>query len=295
MAHVMFVAIVLIWSVSFLLMKKATVFFSPASVAAWRLIGGAVVVTGMWWWRHRILTVGWRHALAISFIVVFGFAAPFILQPFLVAKHGSAFVGMTVGFVPLLTLIVSIPMLGILPTVWQMFGVTGALGLLFLLFYDGLRRQIPTADFALAGTVPLGYAVSNVVIRRWLREVPAFELTTICLTLSAIVVLPLSVWQTAPPRSGTADGLIWSVLSLVALGIVGTGIAQVMFNRLIQERGPLFAGMISNLVPLGAVLWGWLDSERISPVQVGALIGISLMVLVVQLGSASTASHRCSP
>ncbi len=71
------------------------------------------------------------------------------------------------------------------------------------------------------------------------------------------------------------------------LGVLGTGLATYGFYRLIQRHGPLFAGMVTYLIPLGAVAWGWLDRERVTGLQVAALVGVLAMVLVVQYRAAA--------
>ena len=71
------------------------------------------------------------------------------------------------------------------------------------------------------------------------------------------------------------------------LGVIGTGLATFWFNRLVQDHGPLFAGMVTNLVPIGAVLIGWLDREDISLRQAGALVGIVISVACVQFRAAT--------
>ncbi len=57
------------------------------------------------------------------------------------------------------------------------------------------------------------------------------------------------------------------------------------FNKLIHDRGPLFAGMVTNLVPAGAVIWGWLDGEQVTTKQIAALAIILPMVALVQFGA----------
>ena len=70
------------------------------------------------------------------------------------------------------------------------------------------------------------------------------------------------------------------------LGVLGTGFATCLFNRLIQDEGPLFAAMVTNLVPLFAMAWGFADAEQISLRQLIAVMGVLAMVLLVQYGSA---------
>ncbi|HUY93609.1 MAG TPA: hypothetical protein VMV10_33085 [Pirellulales bacterium] len=61
---------------------------------------------------------------------------------------------------------------------------------------------------------------------------------------------------------------------------------MLMFNKMVLDQGPLFAGMVTYLVPVGAMVWGWLDEERVTLLQGVALTGIFAMVALVQYGAA---------
>jgi drug/metabolite transporter (DMT)-like permease len=285
MPYLSFLFICLVWGASFILMKKGAVWFSPAAIGAWRVIGGAAIL-GLACGRTRVpWAIRRRDLRAVAFVVVCGFAWPFCVQPYLVARDGSAFIAMTVSFTPLITIAASIPLLGVYPARRQLFGVLGALGFMALLMLDGRNRQIPVADLALALTVPLCYALTNTVIRRSLMHVPPLELSFVSLAAAGVILLPLSV--VVPFERGTAgpSDQATAIGSLLFLGIVGTGISTFLFTRLIQNHGPLFAGMVTNLVPIGALLWGWADHERVTPLQIAALVGLVSMVTVVQFGA----------
>lgn len=286
MPYVWFVFVSLVWGGSFMLMKKGAVAFSPTAVGAWRLIGGAAVLAIVWWRSSGSSSLRRRDLAAMAFVVLFGFAWPFSLQPHLVARDGSAFIGMTVSFTPLLTIVVSIPLLGVYPSPRQLFGVLGALGFMGLLMWDGVNRQIPLMDLALAMTVPLCYACTNTVIRKSLGHVPSLELSFVSLSAAGIILLPLSFAIPADRAPVESNHIVLAVASILFLGIVGTGISQYLFNRLIYEKGPLFAGMVTNVVPIGALAWGWLDREPVTPMQLVALAGLVSMVTIVQLGAA---------
>lgn len=302
MPYLLYLLVCAIWGSSFILMKKAAAIFSPVSVGAWRVAGGAAVLGLMWWlgnFRTAAQTdaargaVRWpfhsRHAWSLAFVVIVGYAWPYALQPRLVALHGSAFIAMTVSFVPLLTILVSPPLLGVYPNRRQLLGVVGGLACMAILMADGLSRRVPLADLCLAGTVPLSYALANTLIRRNLSGVPPLALSFVSLALASGLLLPLS-WVLPGPPPQTAVSPAWAVVSLALLGVVGTGIAVLIYNRLVQEHGPLFAGMVTYLIPIGAILWGWVDHEPITPLQLAALVGILLMVAVVQYGAAGKQS-----
>jgi drug/metabolite transporter (DMT)-like permease len=79
-----------------------------------------------------------------------------------------------------------------------------------------------------------------------------------------------------------------ALVAVTVLGVVGTGIATFLFNKLVQDQGSLFATMTINLTPMGAFLWGWGMGETVTPVQMIALLGVLTMVIVVQFGAASS-------
>jgi drug/metabolite transporter (DMT)-like permease len=289
MPYVSFLFICLVWGASFMLMKKAGVWFSPTAIGAWRVLEGAAIL-GLVCWRTRVpWAIGRRDLGALAFVVVLGFAWPFCIQPWLVTRDGGAFIAMMVSFTPLITIAASIPLLGVYPARRQLLGVLGALGFMALLMFDGIKRNIPLPHLGLALTVPLCYALTNIVVRRWLSHVPSLELSFVSLAAAGALLLPLSFVIPFDRGAATGDDQALAIGSLVFLGIVGTGITTFLFNRLIQHHGPLFAGMVTNLVPIGALAWGWADHEQVTAPQLVALAGLVSMVTVVQFGAARPA------
>ena len=284
MPYVLFLLICVIWGGSFLMMKKAALVFSPISVGAWRVAGGAAVLFVLWLIQRP--PVGWRRRdlWSLAFIVFAGYTWPYCVQPWLISQHGSAFIGMTVSFTPLFTMLASVPLLGVVPHPRQAIGVLGALGGLLLLMSEGFSRQIPATHLLLATSVSLGYALVNIWVRRRLTHVPPLMMSLVSLGIASVILQVFSIWSPAPtPPSPNA---FWpAVISLLVLGVAGTGLAMFWFNKLIHDRGPLFAGMVTNLVPAGAVIWGWLDGEHVTTRQIAALAIILPMVALVQFGA----------
>lgn len=288
MPYLIFLLICTMWGSSFILMKKASLEFSPLEIAAGRVIGGALFLGLIYWWHGKQPRLRKADLPLLLFIIVVGYALPYTVQPYLVAQHGSAFIGMTVSFVPLMTIVVSIPILRVYPSWRQSIGVLGALVCLGFLMADGIDRQIPAADLLLAATVPLTYSITNACISRWLRHMPSLQLTMVCLVGSSFVLLPMSLVADSPQSLSTEQWWL-ATSTLVLLGVASTGLGNFLFNKLLQDHGPLFAGMVTNLVPVGAVMWGWFDEERVTPLQCLALAGILSMVALVQFGAARSA------
>ncbi|WP_373649431.1 DMT family transporter [Schlesneria sp. DSM 10557] len=281
MPYIWFSVICLIWGSSFILMKRAMEYLSPIGVGAGRALGGSLVLALIFLLMKQRRTVRRTDFLPLLAVVVLGFVWPHSIQPELVARHGGAFVGMTVGFTPLLTLLVSIPILGAWPSTRQTVGVIGALSCLMGLMLDYGTRSVPVVDILLAFSVPFTYSIANSIIRRYLTHLPPLELTLICLTAAGAVMVPLSL-SIRNHRPVDFSNLGSALTAVAILGVVGTGIATFLFNRLVQQEGPLFAVMTTNLVPIGAVIWGVVDGERITLLQLTALIGVLVMVTYVQ-------------
>lgn len=285
MPYIWFTVICLIWGSSFILMKRAMEYLSPVSVGAGRAFGGALILALIFLVLKHRPTIARRDILAVFAVVVLGFVWPHSIQPELVARQGGAFVGMSVGFTPLVTILVSIPILGIWPTSRQTIGVLGALACMLALMLDLVQRSVPVTDILLAFSVPVAYSISNSLIRLSLKHLPPLELTLVCLIAASTVLFPLSL-IVENHRTVDLDRMGTALLAVAVLGVVGTGIATFLFNRLVQQQGPLFAAMTTNLVPIGAVLWGRADGEQITVTQNVALIGVLIMVTYVQFGAA---------
>ncbi len=145
----------------------------------------------------------------------------------------------------------------------------GASGLAVLVGGDalaGLGGHL-LGEFAVIGAA-VCYASATVYAHRMIRGRPTVS-SAATLLLSSAIILPFSLVLDTPWR------LAPSALSLAAvamLGIVGTGLATLIYFRLIAGAGATFTSMINYLIPPISVLWGvLLLAESPSPRMVGAL------------------------
>ncbi|MBA3707929.1 MAG: DMT family transporter [Planctomycetes bacterium] len=279
MHYALFIGVAVLWSSSFILMKKAGECFGPLSIGALRVLGGALALVLLGLLLRRRWRPSPRDWTPLLVIVAIGYAWPYCLQPFLITHHGSGFIGMMVGLVPIMTVAVSIPLLGIWPTPRQTIGVLGGFVCLAAIVGDGILRQVPPGHLALAATVPLGYAVANTLIKGSFASAPMLPLTMWCLGICTLVLVPIACARESVHHREALGG---ALAAAGVLGVLGTGLCGYAFYVLIQKRGPLFAGMVAYLIPIGAVVLGWLDRERVTLTQAMALVGIIAMVALVQ-------------
>jgi drug/metabolite transporter (DMT)-like permease len=84
------------------------------------------------------------------------------------------------------------------------------------------------------------------------------------------------VWETT-----RMEHLPEAMASLAFLGIVGTGIATVLFNRLIALTTPLMAASTTYLIPVVALAWGVGMGETILEHHLAGMFNIILGVYLV--------------
>lgn len=268
-------------------MKKASLVFGSTTIAAIRVGGAALVMGGFSWRMWRPFPLSRRQLAGLLGLALLGFVCPYALQPYLISRGGSGYIGMIVGLVPVLTIIVSLPILGQLPSRIQLLGVIVGLGCMVVIGLDGLDRALSPRLLALAISVPFCYAMANTLTKRFFVAVPTPVLTTTIFSLSTLMLLPLALRESV--NYNTPD--FWQgVLAVSVLSGLGTGVAMLAFFKLIQEQGPLFAGMVTYLIPIGAVTWGMLDGEAVTLKQEIALGVILLSVAVVQIATPKVSS-----
>jgi drug/metabolite transporter (DMT)-like permease len=290
-AHLAFCFCCFVWGTSFILLERVTHVMGPVEIGIWRMLSGAMVVGACWWVKRDQYRMTLRDLVLIAIASLLFTAPPQVIQAYVLEQgFGHGFFGTMVAAIPLLTILVSVPMLGVRPTGRELFGVLGGLACIFLLVEDGMQRGMSTGLLALTMIIPLSSALSNTFYKWKLPHVPAAPLTTTVLVVAALALLPLQ----AAPRLMTSLSIgaptgttvsADSVTYLLLLGIVGSGISTMAYIWLVLKRGPLFAGMTTYVVPVIALLWGTLDHEAISGQQALAIAGVLGMVAIVQTKS----------
>lgn len=301
MAYAQFVFVCLFFGSNFVLMDRAVHWFGPFEIGFARNASAALLLGLLWATIDRKQRIARRDLPAAIGVGVLANAYPYVVQPALIASgFGHSFFGMTVAFTPLLTILASAPMLGLRPGRRQLVGVLVGLAFTFLLMYDGNLRGIHAGKLLLAVTVPLSYAVGNTWIRRSLNHTPPTPLAFVMLASSSAALLPGIAAPSLPTLAGAGPPIartdfVSAATALTALGAVGTGACIWAFVRMVQSRGPLFAGMVTYVVPIVAMGWGLLDEERITTRQVVAVVGVLSMVALVQAPAPNRASDPATP
>lgn len=129
------------------------------------------------------------------------------------------------------------------------------------------------------------YGVAGFLTRRWISERGGLDPKMVAFGSqigATLFLLPFFGWSIATePVANWLQGDVW--LSVLALGIVCTAIAYIVYFKLIADIGPLRSMTVTFLIPPFAVLWGYLvlDETITQGFILGALIvGVAVWMIV---------------
>ncbi len=291
MAYLAFVFVCCVWGSTFILMERVSHALGPVEIGVVRLLTAAAALGVIWWFKRDVYRLDRRYIAPILFSALVANVAPYVTQPYVLAQgFGHSFFGVAVAAIPLLTILMSIPMLGLWPTGRQLVGVFGGLVCLWFVIEDGFDRGMSPGLLALAAVVPITAAFNNTYVKLKLTGAQALPVTAVMLGAAGVMLLPLqfcrpaiAALDLAGPAHPVFTPMTW--VYLLVLGVVATGLSTVAFFYMVFKRGPLFAGMTTYVVPMLALAWGQFDHETISARQLVAMAGVLVMVGIVQSGT----------
>lgn len=140
----------------------------------------------------------------------------------------------------------------------------------------GLSPVEVNLAFVLAALACVGatvcYAVAGHLTRRWLSGVSAFDSALYSLAFASMALLPFGLAE-APQANFTLQ----ASLAVVAVALLCSALAYLLFFRLIRTVGPIKATTVTFMIPAFGVLWGSLFLGE--PLTVNVLIGFGMVAL----------------
>ncbi|MEM8847303.1 MAG: EamA family transporter [Bacteroidota bacterium] len=265
----------IIWGTSYILIKKGLEGFNPVQLGAVRIVLAALF----------LFAIGFKSLRTISkkewpWVVLSGFVGSFVpmfLFAFAETEIDSAIASILNSIVPLFTLFIGFFAFGITFTRNQLLGVLiGLIGASLLIFFGS--RINPNQNYWYAGLVVVAtvcYASNANIIKSKLQNVSAMGIAVgnfAAIVIPALIILPFSGFFSHEVVNGR---YFWSSLGyVIILCIMGTCVAKVMFNKLVQISSAVFSVSVTYLIPLVGIFWGVLDGEtfKLRQLLAGAII-----------------------
>jgi drug/metabolite transporter (DMT)-like permease len=266
----LFSAIAAIWGSSFLLIALGLESLEPGVITLARVGLGALLLQALPGTTTRIQPEDRRRVLALSVIWV---AVPFTLFPIAEQHINSAIAGMLNGSMPMFAALVAVAFFGRRTTGAQLLGVAvgfaGVVCISLPSLDDGASEALGVV-LVLVATACYGVAVNLAAPLQ--ARYGSRALTARMLGIATVLTLPYGLAGLPGSEVELAP-----VAAVVALGLVGTGIAYLLMGTLVGRVGPTRASFITYLIPVVSLALGVVVQH--DHVEVLALLGVGLVVV----------------
>jgi len=278
-----------IWGSAFIAIKISVEFINPFSVASLRLILGAFFLFVIFSLKKYSFNISKKNIILIILIGVIGNFIPFSLISWSELYVQSNVAGLLLSVGPLFTLVLS----HFLTkddkfTLIKFISISiGFLGVLIIIGFDTILNLVngdaenlfPKIAIVLSA---LGYSISSILAYN-IKNLGTIQLTTFVTISAAIVSIPFMViGEIQSPSFFHLN----SVLAIIYLGLFPTALAFQLRFYLISKAGPIFLSYVAYLIPIFAIIWGYIFLKEVVSFEV--ILGVVLVLVGVFISQKKT-------
>ena len=285
-----FLALGFMWGSSYLFIKIGVDTFGTFTLVALRLLIGAATL----WVAFRLNGTAlprdrrtYEHLLVMALINI---TIPFALITWAEQSVDSALAAILNSTVPLFVIVIAPLFLPDEPI--RLNGVVGlAVGFIGVVLLVSPGLMSATGD--LAGSVALlgsslAYALGNVYSRRNVRGLPplvpaVFQVTFAFLIVGVVALVVERPWETVRPDPAAWFSVIW-------LGVFGSGLAYMLYFRLLGRWGATRTALVAYLLPIYGIVLGFLVLHE--HIDITLILGTALIIAGVAIVNSPWGQRR---
>ena len=273
--YILLTLLALIWASAFFNIKIATYSFGPVTIAFLRVLFGSIPVLLLCYHKNikiEAFSEDWHWFAMIGFI---NLVAPFFLIAYGVKSVQSNLAAILMASTPL-----SATVLSHFYTKNEKFNLVKTLGVLIgffgVIFLFSENLLINENNFFSALLILLGstcYVIGGLLTLK-ISKKKNENVTASILIWATIILIPLvsfieQPWQVTPSTE--------SLISVIYLGIVPTGVAWLLRFRILKNNGLIFQAQVAFLIPIFGVILGYIFLKELITIKVLiSLIAVSI-------------------
>jgi drug/metabolite transporter (DMT)-like permease len=251
-----FLPMALIWGSSFLFTELSLRFLPYFGVSFWRTFLGGLAMFALVFLLKLQLPKGtqWFHLWVAG---VFMSAIPFSLFSYAQQFTTSSLAAIIGAATPMFTLLAILTIyrtekVTIIATVGLMVGLIGVA--ITLGVWEGFGQNDPLAIGALV-LATISYGIGGPYIRKFVTPMNLSGTSSAAAQVSTSAITLLPFYLFSGPLT-TASPSIESMLSIIALGVLGSGYAYRLYHDVIKDAGSTVASTVTFTNPVVATIWG---------------------------------------
>lgn len=271
----------IIWGSSFILVKESLKVFAVPQVGALRIFAAFLFFIPIFIYNFRKIP---HQKWGLFFLVgCLGNLFPAFLFALAGSQLDSAVSGALNSTTPLFALIVAALFFGKKITQNQSIGIflgfLGALTLVLATVKDFAHIQINAyALVVVLATVMYGFNLN--ITQKYLGGINPLVLTA-CIFMSIGPIAGIVLFQGDFIERLQQPAAIMPFIYSILLGVLGSAVAMILFNKLLQMTNAILASSVTYLIPIVAIAWGMVSGEQVGVFHVTGMAVILVGVYLV--------------
>jgi len=282
----------IVWGSSFILIKKALIGLTALQVGSFRIIFAAIFLILVGFKSiSKLTTRQWKWIVISGFL---GSFFPVYLFAFAETEIDSAIASILNATTPLLTLVFGVLFFKAVSTQNKILGVViGLLGTAGLILSGASINPDQNYFYSFLVIIAAGcYAVNVNILKTRMSDISPLGIAAGNFSVLLIPALTLLYSTGFFSVSEYTPEIKLSIIFVAILGIIGTGVAMIIFNKLVQITDPVFTTSVTYTIPVVALGWGILDGEIFSFWQLVSSFVILVGVFIVNKSRNIFSRHR---
>ncbi|MDI9355670.1 MAG: DMT family transporter [Chitinophagaceae bacterium] len=270
----LFITLAIIWGTSFILIKHGLKVYTPIELGAIRItVAGFVLLPFA---LQHLKKFNITNLYLLFLVALLANVIPAILFSLAQTKLNSGIAGILNSLAPIFAILISYLFFHGKITIANIIGIVISFFGTIILVISRSTNSVSInfyAFFIVLATLLYGINVN--VIKTYLSHKKPFPISSVSLLLVLPVTISILFCTDFFSKLKNTEGA-WEALGFISLlGFMSTAIATILFNKLIQISTPLFSSSVTYLIPVVAVIWGFVDGETLTYIH---LIGMVIIV-----------------
>ncbi len=244
--------------------------FPAPVVAVGRVALGCGVLAVLPASRRRIARADWPLLVLVGIV---GQGGPALLFAMAEQRISSALTGMLVSASPIATVVIAAILTRTAPTTRRIIGLAvGSIGVLLLVSPALGNSSARPGGVLLVLLAVTGYGLAGNLYVPLQQRYGAIPVAMWALAVATVLLIPV-----AAPSFGDIEWRVDSVVALVILGVLGTGLGRAMIITLFGRVGAARGSIVAYIVPIMALVLGVVAlGESVEVIQVAG-VGVALL------------------
>lgn len=269
----LFITVGLLWGMPYLLLKVSVEELSVPVIVCSRTLIGALVLVPIALRQKTLLPALKKYHYVLLYAVLELFI-PWLLITSAEQKITSGLAGLLVATVPIWTTVIA--SVNGDKTVWHKKRLGGLLigfiGVLLVVGIESIRSDQNPLAILMILIASLSYATAVATVTATIPEIDPIAINGLAMISAAIFFLPFALFA-LPDQMPTAH----VIASQIALGLLPTAMAFILFFELMRDVGPARASLVTYLNTAFAVVLGVLILHE--PLTLGIVVGLPLVLI----------------